>query len=118
MDERDRDVKQWCFDRVSFLAWSNSSNGDNAREVAYMKKAVGVILRDYVTDRQKTYILDMFVNGMSVSQVAEKHNVDKSTVSRTIHRGLKNIHSYLRFVSPALIDVPLQDVFLCKRVYG
>ena len=38
-----------------------------------------------ITDKQLKYLRD-YLDGMTVRAIAEKHGVNKSTVSRTIHR--------------------------------
>lgn len=47
------------------------------------------------TDLQKTYINDYYYHGLTIDDIAEKLNINKSSVSRTIKRGMSNISKHV-----------------------
>lgn len=51
-----------------------------------------------LTEKQKAYLL-LFADGKSIKEIAEMHSVDRSTVSRTVHRALKRLYMNLRFAN-------------------
>ena len=53
------------------------------------------ILDDNLTKKQKCYIMMYYGSGMTVSEIAVRCGVNKSTVSRTIARGRKHIKELL-----------------------
>lgn len=55
---------------------------------------------------QRNYIMKYYLEKMSAVEIAELYGVNKSTVSRTIRRGLDKAYGYLRFVSPLFIHQP------------
>lgn len=105
-----------ALDKAAFRSWLLEGSGDNIQDIQRAKKAIHIILNEYMTECQRQYILCFFVEGMSATQIAELYGVDKSTVSRTIRRGIKTMYSYLRFTSLALMEVPMNEFRLCKRV--
>lgn len=50
-----------------------------------------------LTDDQWVYLSEMYEGGMSVSEIAKLHDVNKSTVSRSINRAKKTLQDYLQF---------------------
>lgn len=50
-----------------------------------------------LTDEQWMYLSEIYEGGMSVSEVAKLHDVNKSTVSRSINRAKKTLQDYLQF---------------------
>lgn len=50
-----------------------------------------------LTDDQWVYLSEMYEGGMTVTEVAALHNVNKSTVSRSINRAKKTLQDYLQF---------------------
>lgn len=54
------------------------------------------ILNDNLTKKQKCYIILYYRDGLSVTQIADRFGVNKSTVSRTITRGRKRIAELLK----------------------
>ena len=50
-----------------------------------------------LTDEQWMYLSEIYEGGMSVSEVAKLHDVNKSTVSRSVNRGKRILQDYLQF---------------------
>ena len=50
-----------------------------------------------LTDDQWVSLSEMYEGGMTVTEVAALHNVNKSTVSRSINRAKKTLQDYLQF---------------------
>ena len=97
---------------AAFDLWIASESQDNNVDFDKMKKVLPIVLNECVTATQKTYIMHYFVDGLMVTDIAKMYEVNKSTVSRTIYRGLDNAYKYLRFVSPLFINVPRRRIHL------
>ena len=100
------DAAELRLNRAAFEQWLQGERGDNRAELDRLKRALPVVLAECVTETQRKYILHYFVDRMAVKEIARLYQLDESTVSRTINRGLDNAYRYLRFVSPAFIKVP------------
>lgn len=55
------------------------------------QRALRMLLDDNLTKKQKCYIILYYKEGLTVTQIAKRFGVDKSTVSRTINRGRSRI---------------------------
>lgn len=106
------DVMDYKLDKAAFDMWLTAEAGDNLAELSRVRRIVPLVLDECVTVTQKTYIMHHFIDRMSVSDIAEMYGVNKSTVSRTIHRGLDKAYKYLRFVSPLFIHAPQKRTYL------
>lgn len=95
---------------AAFNLWLHSDQGDNLVDLDRAKRMLPIVLEECVTPTQRDYILKYYVEQMSVSEIAAQYGVNRSTVSRTIRRGLDKAYGYLRFVSPLFIKQPKKRV--------
>ena len=65
------------------------------REVQ-MKRANRVI-REELTQNQREILLAYYIHNQTIPKIAEERGVNKSTVSRTLHRAEKKLRRYLRY---------------------
>lgn len=100
------DAAELRLNRAAFEQWLQGEGGDNRAELDRLKRALPVVLAECVTETQRQYILNYFVDRMTQKQIGERYGKNPATVSRTIHRGLDRMYRYLRFVSPAFIQAP------------
>ena len=92
---------------LSFDLWLRSEGDDNLIDLEKAKRYIPIVLDECVSVTQKKYIMAYFFEHLTVAEIAQKYQVNPSTVSRTMHRGLSNAHKYLRFVSPLFINAPI-----------
>lgn len=98
--------EDFTLDRAAFLSWIQSEGETNTADIEHTKKAMLIVLQEYVSNKQRTYIMLYFAEQKTVREIGELFGVSASTVSRTIHRGLKRMYRYLRFTAPGFIDAP------------
>lgn len=91
---------------AAFEMWLQADGADNIADLKRAKRMPPLVLNECITATQMDYILKYYIDGMTTVEIADFYGVNKSTVSRTIHRGLDNAHGYLRFVSPLFIHTP------------
>ena len=91
---------------AAFEMWLQADGADNLVDLERAKRLLPLVLDECITATQKDYILKYYIDKMTTSEIAELYGVNKSTVSRAIHRGLDKAHGYLRFVSPLFIHTP------------
>jgi len=91
---------------AAFDLWLHEDGTDNLVDINRAKRMLPIVLDECVTVVQRDYIIKYYIDGMNCSEIAELYRIDKSTVSRTIRRGIKNAYGYLRFVSPLFVKAP------------
>lgn len=99
----------------AFDLWISAENNDDFSDLERVKRILPLILEECCTEKQRKYIMHYFAEGMTIPQIAKLYSVNKSTVSRTIHRGISSAYSYLRFCSPLFIKTPKKRGYLCHQ---
>lgn len=62
-----------------------------------MKRALYYVITNDLTKTQKSYIILYYKHGMTISEIARKYGVNRSTVSRTITRAKEKIFRILKY---------------------
>ncbi len=60
-------------------------------------KRVQRVIREELTANQREILLAYYIQNLSIPQIAEERGVNKSTVSRTLHRAEEKLRRYLRY---------------------
>ena len=72
-------------------------NGEDNQEVLLRLKRKLPLALSKLTDTQRTYLLERYSEGLTVTEIAARHGIDKSVASRTISRAKANLRDYLEF---------------------
>ena len=99
---------------AAFDLWLLGEGNDNLADLAALKRALPIVLEECVSETQRKYILAFFVEGLTLKEIGQRYEVNSSTVSRGIRRGLDNAYRYLRFVSPLFVKAPQKRGYLSK----
>lgn len=109
------ETEEFIFRDFSFREWQNNGNmGTNAREIDLLKKMLPRVMNECCTEKQKIYITHYFVDRLTLLEIGEMYGVGKSTVSRSIHSGLRNVYKTIRFLSPYFANIQMADERLNK----
>ncbi len=60
-------------------------------------KRVQRVIREELTRNQQEVLLAYYIQDRTIPQIAEDRGVQKSTVSRTLHRAEEKLRRYLRY---------------------
>ena len=60
-------------------------------------KRVQRVIREELTRNQREVLLAYYIQDRTIPQIAEDRGVQKSTVSRTLHRAEEKLRRYLRY---------------------
>ena len=60
-------------------------------------KRVQRVIREELTENQRQILLAYYIQDQTIPQIAESRGVNKSTVSRTLHRAEEKLRRYLRY---------------------
>ena len=77
---------------------------DNSQQLDRLKENLARALRQDITDRQRLYLQLYYDQGLTMPQIASRLGVNKSTVSRTIHRGEDRLRRCLRYSDHSLLE--------------
>lgn len=55
------------------------------------------VIREELTDIQREVLLAYYIRELTIPQIAAERGVNKSTVSRTLHRAEKKLQRFLRY---------------------
>ncbi len=87
---------EFCADKkISALIGDTESN--NSAQHRMMLKILRKVIEEALTERQREMITLYYFERLNIPQIAEKLSVNRSTVSRTISRGRRNIMEKMRF---------------------
>lgn len=81
----------------SFLAGMCPSNDTERRMMINILKEG--IKRD-LTEKQRTYIIEYFINGKGMQDIGDEYHINKATVCRTIQRGMKKLRRVFSLAFP------------------
>lgn len=94
-------IKLVSYDTVSEWRgghWDDpSGKGTNSAQVERAKKIALQIIQEQLTPRQREILLAYFYGKQSMSAIGKELGINKSTVSRTVARGLKRLNERMRY---------------------
>lgn len=96
-----QEVFDWRADNLQFKKWLEDQQPD-VDFLTHLKHAAGVALSEELTDSQQAYF-HMYLQGHSVSEIAQSFGVNKSTVSRGLTRAKKRLARVLRYAAPHMM---------------
>lgn len=85
------------WDGASFQLWRTAQSGDNREQMERLFNNLPRAMQEELTERQRQMLRMHFVQGMSVTAIAKKLGLSKSTVSRTIARSTDKLFHSLRY---------------------
>ena len=87
---------EFCADKeISALIGDTESN--NSEKHRIMLKILRKVIAEELTQRQREMITLYYFNKANIPQIAEMLGVNRSTVSRTISRGRRNIMEKMKY---------------------
>ena len=60
-------------------------------------KRVQRVIREELTANQRQILMAYYIRNLTIPRIAEERGVNKSTVSRTLHRAEGKLRRYLRY---------------------
>lgn len=84
-------------DIASLCLWRQEESGDNRERIRRLLSNLPLAVQQELTPRQREILRLRFTGGMSVTAIAEKLGVNKSTVSRSLARSMERLYKSLRY---------------------
>ena len=72
-------------------------HGTNNRQLEIMKHELKKAINSELTDRQRIMVTEFYFDGLSVTVIANKYNISKSTVSRHLSRARERLKGALKY---------------------
>lgn len=111
-------MDEYKIEKAAFDFWILERGESDQSDLYRLKRAIPVATKECCTEKQRLYIAEFFVNGMKMQEIGSLYGVNKSVVSRTIHRGLKNLFDHLRFCSPDFVACEKRKGRLTQKKVG
>lgn len=80
------------------------SGSDNSAYLKYLKGCLMEAIDGVLTEKQREAVIGVYFENRSVTEVANRLGVNRSTVSRNLRRALKSLSAALRFCRPYCQD--------------
>lgn len=91
-------AKKVSFDMLEQnLSLSDTPESDNTQLHRELRQLVLRVMQDSLTARQQQMLALFFFQQKNTVEIAELLGVNKSTVSRTLNRGMNNLYRALRY---------------------
>lgn len=84
-------------DIASLCLWRQEESGDNRERIRRLLSNLPLAVQQELTLRQREILRLRFTGGMSVTAIAEKLGLNKSTVSRSLARSMERLYKSLRY---------------------
>ena len=84
-------------DIASLCLWRQEESGDNRERIRRLLSNLPLAVQQELTPRQREILRLRFTSGMSVTAIAEKLGLNKSTVSRSLARSMERLYKSLRY---------------------
>lgn len=108
-----------AMDKEAVRQWEMEGRSTNKTILDRARALLPLALQEYVSPKQRLYILAYFGEELTTTEIAARYGVDRSTVSRTINTGLDRLYDCLRFTDPSFADLKdIRDVLRIDRKNG
>lgn len=71
--------------------------GTNSHQLELMKRTLAKAIDSELTERQKQMVNEFYFNGATVTAIAKKYGISKSTVSRHLSRSRERLKGALKY---------------------
>lgn len=85
------------FERAENFIYNRPEGQGNHVQILQIQSAALSIIREELSERQREVVQLYYFEGRNIPQIAAELGVNKSTVSRTLARGLHNIEKRLEY---------------------
>ena len=79
------------------MAWNRENGEDNSEQMERLRRNLRMARKAELTPRQEEFVHMYFDLGLSVTAIAKKEGIHKSSVSRTLKRARERLKSHLKY---------------------
>lgn len=90
----DTRASEWIGD---MSAWRQANDPDNSEQRERLFRNLHKVMRDELTPRQRQMVEMYYFQKKNIPKIAEELGLNRSTVSRTLYRGMSRIRKYLKY---------------------
>ena len=92
-----KDTAYDLMDLVSLRQWQKDQSDDNHQRLERLNRYLPLAVKEELTPRQQQVLHMFFYEEKNVTAIARELSVNKSTVSRTLHRAQERLRRSLRY---------------------
>lgn len=85
---------EWIGD---LAVWNRQNAADNSERLDRLRRSLRQAREQELTPRQRQVLSLYYDQGMTIPQIAEELDLNRSTVSRTLHRAKDRLYRCLRY---------------------
>ena len=78
-------------------SWEEAKERNNTERLHQLQRIMGRVIAENLSERQRMMLDCYYMRQMSMPEIAALLHINKSTVSRTLSRALKNIEKYIKY---------------------
>ncbi len=102
-DEKQRG-HDFFLEKSMYNLWLRESGESNQLWIEHLKNCVKVAMEEALTETQSAYI-SLYMSGYNQVEIAAMFGVNKSTVCRTVARGLDRLINRIKYATPRTLRV-------------
>lgn len=115
MDESTLDRTAYL-EKCMYKMWLKAVGATNDDQIRHLKNCIKIAIRECLTKKQLLYLSD-YMSGYNSLEIAEKHGINRSTVSRTLNRALDNLFSHIKYATPGTLRCEKRVRSYLTRLY-
>ncbi len=93
-DTFDTRASEWIGDMT---VWLRQNAQDNSEQYERILRNLPKVIKSELTPRQRQMVEMYYFQRKNIPAIAKELGVNRSTVSRTLHRGMARIQKYLKY---------------------
>lgn len=115
-------MNESTLDRTAYLEkcmykiWLKAGGATNDDQIRHLKNCIKIAVRECLSEKQFLYLSD-YMSGYNSREIAKKHGVDQSTISRTLNRALDNLFSRIKYATPGTLRCEKRVRSYLTRLY-
>ncbi|MCL2088388.1 MAG: sigma-70 family RNA polymerase sigma factor [Oscillospiraceae bacterium] len=91
-------MKEVPFELVSDYISSPQAGVSNSTKIEHARQVIRQAIKADLSPRQKQIVCLYYSDGLNTVQIARELGLNKSTVSRTLKRGINNLQKHLKYI--------------------
>lgn len=103
-------------ERAVYKAYLEALNEPDEKSLEHLKNCIHESISVDLSEKQRECLM-LYMSGYNCCEIATMHQVNKSTVSRTLNRALDNLFEHIRYATPKTLNASKDVRKYLTRLY-